>query len=145
MSKATRPATHPTDLLTTNSNTNVNSAFEMVSPASAVVNSTTAGCNFNNTVTLTKANGAQGLRNLAAGGYDSNQFQANIPYSVGASFTATTNTSANTALRFSCRPEAGRRKLAWRGELLRKARVYVCKPERWLKQRSFKTTEECSC
>ncbi|MDP5281313.1 hypothetical protein Q9Q95_20475 [Sphingomonas sp. DG1-23] len=78
----------------TNSNTNVNSAFEMVSPASAVVNSTTAGCNFNNTVTLTKANGAQGLRNLAAGGYDSNQFQANIPYSVGASFTATTNTSA---------------------------------------------------
>lgn len=78
----------------TNSNTNVNSAFDMVSAANATVNSTTAGCNFNNTVTLSKANGAQGLLNSAAGGYDSNEFQANIPYSVAAKFTGTTNTSA---------------------------------------------------
>ncbi|ATY32882.1 hypothetical protein [Sphingomonas psychrotolerans] len=81
----------------TNSNTNVNSAFDMVSPATAVVNSTTAGCNFNNTVTLSKQNGAQGLLNGAAGGYDSNEFQANIPYSVAASFQGTTNTSAGAA------------------------------------------------
>ena len=52
---------------------------------------------------------------------------------------------AVTALRLSCEPTKGRRKLAWRGELLRKARVYGCKPERWLLQRSFEITEECSC
>ena len=52
---------------------------------------------------------------------------------------------AVTVLRFSCEPTKGRRKLAWRGELLRKARVYGCKPERWLMQRSFEITEECSC
>jgi hypothetical protein len=46
---------------------------------------------------------------------------------------------------FFVRADHGRRKLAWRGELLRKARVYVCKPERWLLQRSFESIEECSC
>jgi hypothetical protein len=76
----------------TNANTNVNSAFDMVSPATAVVNSTTAGCNFNNTVTLKK--NQLGLVNAAAGGYDSGEFQANIPYSATATFEGTTNTSA---------------------------------------------------
>jgi len=60
----------------------------MVSPAVATVNSSTAGCNFNNTVTLSKANGSQGLLNSAPGGYDTNEFQANIPYQVAATFTA---------------------------------------------------------
>jgi hypothetical protein len=81
----------------TQANTSVNNAFDMVSPAGAVVTSTTAGCNFNNTVTLTKANGAQGLLNSAAGGYDSNEFQANIPYSASAAFQGTTSQSAATA------------------------------------------------
>lgn len=81
----------------TQANTSVNNAFDMVSPAGAVVTSTTAGCNFNNTVTLTKANGAQGLLNSAAGGYDTNEFQANIPYSVSAAFQGTTNQSAGAA------------------------------------------------
>ena len=31
------------------------------------------------------------------------------------------------------------------GELLRKARVYVCKPDRLVMQASFKYNEECSC
>ena len=30
-------------------------------------------------------------------------------------------------------------------ELLRKARVYVCKPDRLVMQASFKYNEECSC
>lgn len=81
----------------TQSSTSVNNAFDMVSAAVATVNSTTAGCNFNNTVKLTKTNGSQGLVNSAAGGYDTNEFQANIPYSVAATFNATTNQSAGAA------------------------------------------------
>jgi len=38
-----------------------------------------------------------------------------------------------------------RRKLAERGELLRKARVYVCKPVQGLMQHSFSFNEERSC
>lgn len=72
----------------TQSATSVGNAFDMVSPAVATVNSSTAGCNFNNTVTLSKANGSQGLLNSAPGGYDTNEFQANIPYQVAATFTA---------------------------------------------------------
>lgn len=79
----------------TNSNTNVNSAFDMMSSASAVVNSTTAGCNFNNTVKLTK--NQLGLVNGAAGGYDSDEFQANIPYRATATFEGTTNTGGPAA------------------------------------------------
>jgi hypothetical protein len=72
----------------TQSATSVNNAFDMVSNATATVNSTTAGCNFNNTVTLKKANGNKGLLNSVATGYDTNEFQANIPYSVAATFKA---------------------------------------------------------
>lgn len=70
-------------------NENINDAFEMVGAASANVNSATAGCNFRNTLTLSKQNGANGMVNTAAtaSGYDSNQFQANIPYRVVASYT----------------------------------------------------------
>lgn len=70
--------------------TSLSNAFTMVSPAVANVNSLTAGCNFKNTVTITKTNGADGLKNgdAAAAGYDTNNFQANIPYRVDATFTA---------------------------------------------------------
>jgi hypothetical protein len=44
------------------------------------LDSTSAGCNFDNTVSLTKA--AAGLVNPAPGGYDNTQFTANIPYQV---------------------------------------------------------------
>jgi len=73
----------------TQSNTSVDNAFTMRAAAVANVNSTIAGCNFNNEVKITKANGASGLTNSAAGGYDSDEFQANIPYSVTASFRGT--------------------------------------------------------
>jgi hypothetical protein len=71
----------------TGNNENVNSAFEMVGPAVAAVDTLTAGCNFNNEVKIVKANGTQGMVNPTTSGYDSNQFQKNIPYSVNATWT----------------------------------------------------------
>lgn len=70
----------------TGNNENVNSAFEMVGPAFANIETLTAGCNFNNEVSITK-NNVDGLVNSAAGGYDTDEFQANIPYSVTAAWT----------------------------------------------------------
>lgn len=70
----------------TGNNENVNSAFEMVGPATASIESLTAGCNFNNEVEIAKDD-VKGLVNSAAGGYDTNEFQANIPYTVNASWT----------------------------------------------------------
>lgn len=70
----------------TGDNENVASAFEMVGPATAAVESLTAGCNTNNSVEIVK-NSASGLVNAAPGGYDTDEFQANIPYSVNASWT----------------------------------------------------------
>lgn len=81
----------------TQANTTANDAFDMRAPATATVTTTTAGCNFNNSVTVSKANGTSGLKNNAAGGYDSNEFQANIPYSATVLFTGTTNQSAGAA------------------------------------------------
>ena len=72
----------------TGNNENVNDAFEMVGPAAATIQTLTAGCNFNNEVKIAKDN-VDGMVNSAAAGtgYDSNQFQANIPYSVRANWT----------------------------------------------------------
>src|SRR3546814_18661104 len=58
-------------------NENVNSAFEMVGPAEANIDSLTAGCNTNNVVEINK-NDIRGLVNLNPGGYDTDEFQANI-------------------------------------------------------------------
>jgi len=77
----------------TGNNENVNSAFEMVGQAEADIETLTAGCNFNNTVAITKGNGAQGLLNAAPGGYDSDEFQANIPYKVQARWQGTSSQS----------------------------------------------------
>jgi opacity protein-like surface antigen len=70
----------------TGNNENVNNAFEMVGPAVANIDTLTAGCNFNNEVSITK-NDVNGLVNTTASGYDTVQFQNNIPYSVTASWT----------------------------------------------------------
>ena len=70
----------------TGDNENVNSAFEMVGPAEANIDSLTAGCNTNNVVEINK-NDIRGLVNLNPGGYDTDEFQANIPYAVTASWT----------------------------------------------------------
>ncbi|ENY82279.1 hypothetical protein [Sphingopyxis sp. MC1] len=70
----------------TGNNENVNNAFEMVGPAFANIETLTAGCNFNNEVKIAK-NDAAGLVNQTASGYDTNQFQNNIPYTVSAAWT----------------------------------------------------------
>jgi hypothetical protein len=70
----------------TGDNENVNSAFEMVGPAEAEIDTLTAGCNFNNEVVISK-NDIRGMVNNAPGGYDTDEFQANIPYSVNAAWT----------------------------------------------------------
>lgn len=67
-------------------NENVNQAFDMVGPAVADIDTLTAGCNFNNTVKLVKSD-VLGLVNAAPGGYDMDEFQANIPYQVVATWT----------------------------------------------------------
>lgn len=59
--------------------------FNMTGPASAHIHSDGAGCNAENKVSVTKS--INGLVNAAPGVYDSDQFQANIPYSADLSFT----------------------------------------------------------
>lgn len=82
----------------TGNNENVNNAFEMVGPAVANVETLTAGCNFNNEVKIAK-NSSDGLVNQTASGYDTNQFQNNIPYTVSAAWTgvAFNDVAAGTA------------------------------------------------
>lgn len=68
----------------------VDNAFEMVGARNGHTRTNAAGCNTKNRVTLTKGNGAQGLlsTDTAASGWDTNVFQANIPYSLAAQYTA---------------------------------------------------------
>ena len=68
-------------------NTGPAAAFDMVAPANVTIYTNLAGCNTANSVTVTKSN-VDGLVNVATGGYDSNVFQANLPYSVEAKYTA---------------------------------------------------------
>ena len=68
-------------------NTGPANAFDMTAPANVVIDTNLAGCNTSNTVTLSK-NDIRGLVNASGAGYDTNVFQANLPYSVSASYTA---------------------------------------------------------
>ena len=52
---------------------------------------------------------------------------------------------ARPELRFRACQIRVRRKLARGRELLRNARVYVCKPDRLVMQASSELIEECSC
>lgn len=67
-------------------NVNVGDAFEMVGPAAALVTSATAGCNFSNTVEIVKDSAAGMVNTNPSLSYDSNEFQANIPYRVDAAW-----------------------------------------------------------
>lgn len=80
----------------TGNNENVGDAFEMVDEAEAEIETLTAGCNFNNRVTVAK-NDARGLVNQTASGFDNTQFQNNIPYTVQARWRGVTSQSAGTA------------------------------------------------
>ena len=70
----------------TGDNENVNNAFEMVGSATAEIETLTAGCNFNNSVEINKDD-IRGMVNNAGSGYDTDEFQANIPYIVTANWT----------------------------------------------------------
>ena len=71
----------------TGNNDNVSQAFNQRDAMTVNVDSATAGCNFNNTVTIAKENQSAGLLNKAPGGYDPAQFTDRIPYSIDASWT----------------------------------------------------------
>lgn len=68
-------------------NTGPAAAFTMVAPAAMNFDTNLAGCNTANTVSISK-NDIRGLVNNSGGGYDSNVFQANLPYIVAATYTA---------------------------------------------------------
>lgn len=70
----------------TGDNENVNSAFTMVGNAEANIETLTAGCNTNNVVEINKDD-IRGLVNQNPGSFDTNEFQANIPYRVQARWT----------------------------------------------------------
>ena len=105
----------------TGDNENVNSAFEMVGDAEANIDTLTAGCNTTNVVEINKDD-IRGLVNLAPGGYDTDEFQANIPYEVTASWTgvalnAQTTGSAQT-LNVPTTGNAGQKQQgAWRSRM----------------------------
>ena len=105
----------------TGDNENVNSAFEMVGDAEANIDTLTDGCNTNNVVEINKDD-IRGLVNLAPGGYDTDEFQANIPYEVTASWTgvalnAQTTGSAQT-LNVPTTGNAGQKQQgAWRSRM----------------------------
>lgn len=86
----------------TGNNDNVSIAFNQRDAITANVNSATAGCNTNNTVTISKQNGSDGLRNFQPGSYDSNQFTDRIPYTINANWTGvaagTTGAGTNQTL-----------------------------------------------
>lgn len=71
----------------TGNNDNVSQAFNQRDQMTVNVNSATAGCNFNNTVTIATDNAGAGLLNKQPGGYDPAQFTDRIPYSIEASWT----------------------------------------------------------
>ena len=73
-------------------NTGPAAAFTMVAPAAMNFDTNLAGCNTANTVSISK-NNIGGMVNTTGGGYDTDVFQANLPYIVTASYTApSTNT-----------------------------------------------------
>jgi hypothetical protein len=105
----------------TGDNENVNSAFEMVGPAEAEIETLTAGCNFNNEVVISK-NDLRGMVNNASTGYDTDEFQANIPYSVNASWTGVAlgaQTAGTTqSLNVATNANAGTKQQgAWRSDM----------------------------
>lgn len=76
-------------------NTGPAAAFTMVAPAALNFDTNLAGCNTPNSIKIQKTD-LRGLVNNNGGGYDSNVFQANLPYSVTAKYTAASGTGIGT-------------------------------------------------
>ncbi len=71
----------------TGNNDNSTAMFDQTAPIAVHINTSSAGCNTQNQITITKGNGASGLLNNAVVAYDSNAFTKNIPYEVKADWT----------------------------------------------------------
>jgi hypothetical protein len=67
---------------------NIGSLFNQIDPIDFEITSTNAGCNTDNTVTVSK--GANGLSNPTTSGFDSSQFTNSIPYSIKVGVAAAT-------------------------------------------------------
>jgi UDP-N-acetylenolpyruvoylglucosamine reductase len=67
-------------------------AFTQAAPFNFDIQTTSAGCNFDNTVSLTKS--ANGLVNAAPSGYDSSEFTAKIPYKATVGVSKAVNAGA---------------------------------------------------
>lgn len=65
-------------------------AFTMTGPAIVTISTNLAGCNTASKVQITKSN-IGGMVNSSGTGYDTGVFQANLPYSVEALYTASGN------------------------------------------------------
>lgn len=70
----------------TNPNAGLNAAFDMAAPASVDIDTSVAGCNTKNTVTISKSNAA-GLVSDNTSNFDTNQFTNVLPYDLKASWT----------------------------------------------------------
>ena len=77
-------------------NTGPAAAFTMVDDAEVSIDTNLAGCNTANTVRIQKTD-LNGLVNAGASAYDNNVFQANLPYSVTASYVASPATGGPAA------------------------------------------------
>ena len=77
-------------------NTGPAAAFTMVDAAQVSIDTNLAGCNTANTVRIQKTD-LNGLVNAGASAYDNNVFQANLPYSVTASYVASPATGGPAA------------------------------------------------
>lgn len=105
----------------TGNNENVSAAFTMVGNATANIETLTAGCNTNNVVEINKDD-IRGLVNQTPGGYDTDEFQANIPYRVEARWTGVAQNAqvAGTAQTLAVATTANAGQLAqgaWRSDL----------------------------
>ncbi|WP_313008893.1 hypothetical protein [Brevundimonas vesicularis] len=109
------------------SNLGSDTVFDLRDNIVLTIASGTAGCNTANTMSITKTNGVRGLVNSAPGAFDSNQFQANIPYSVTATFQA----GGETNLTVASGDDAEQKTLgAWRSGL--SMRFFAGKPGKGL-------------
>jgi hypothetical protein len=77
----------------TGNNVNNTLAFDQVGPITANINTSTAGCNTQNTVTIAKQNGTQGLVNPTSVAYATDQFTNHIQYEAKASWSGVGATS----------------------------------------------------
>lgn len=94
------------------------SLFKLTSTMSQTGPGSSGGCNDGVVVTVTKTNGALGMQNTSAVGYDSTIFQANLPYAVTVGWTgpdagATTSTGQSVTVASNLKTNSSSQKGAF--------------------------------